>query len=163
MTVRLIWAQSRNRVIGHEGSIPWHLPEDLAHFRRTTMGSVCVMGRRTWDSLPSAFKPLPGRDNVVLTSSPEPIDGAHTAASVAEVLSTYDDFWVIGGAAVYAAFLSVASEIALTEIDVDLPGDAFAPELPAHWECLSSESHVSSAGVPYAFKRLRNRAVASPL
>ena len=63
MTVRLVWAQGRNRVIGRDGAIPWHLPEDLAHFRRLTMGSVCVMGRHTWESLPDAFRPLPGREN----------------------------------------------------------------------------------------------------
>jgi dihydrofolate reductase len=158
----MIWAQSRNRVIGAGGSIPWHLPEDLAHFRRTTLGSVCVMGRRTWDSLPPAFKPLPGRDCVVLTSSAEPIEGARTAADVTEVLSSYDDFWVIGGAAVYAAFLPHAAEIELTEVDIDVPGDVLAPELTAEWERVSTEAHMSSTGIRYAFTRLRRTQVASP-
>jgi dihydrofolate reductase len=161
LSVRLIWAQAHNRVIGKDDTIPWHLPEDLDHFRRTTLGSVVVMGRRTWDSLPASYRPLPGRENVVLTSSGAVLEGARTMASVAEVLAAYDDLWVIGGAAVYAAFLPCASELALTQIDLEVPGDAFAPELPPHWECVSSEAHVSASGVPYAFKRLVNRAVAS--
>lgn len=158
----MIWAQSRNRVIGAGGSIPWHLPEDLKHFRDLTMGSVCVMGRLTWESFPDAFRPLPGRDNVVLTSSAEPIEGARTAADVGAVLSSYDEFWVIGGAAVYAAFLPYASEIELTEVDIEVEGDVFAPELPTSWERVSSEAHVSAAGVGYAFTRLQNRRVTSP-
>ena len=69
MTVGLVWAQARNGVIGADGGLPWHLPEDLALFRRLTMGSTVVMGRRTWESLPDRFRPLPGRTNVVLTSA----------------------------------------------------------------------------------------------
>lgn len=117
------------------------------------------MGRRTWDSLPDAFRPLPGRDNVVLTSSAVPLEGARSFGSVADVLSSYQDFWVIGGAAVYAAFLPHASEIHLTELDLDVAGDTFAPELP-DWDCVWVESHTSASGIGYAFKRLE-RAVAS--
>jgi dihydrofolate reductase len=159
--VRLIWAQGRHRVIGMDGTIPWHLPEDMARFRQLTMGGVCVMGRRTWDSLPDAFRPLPGRENAVLTSSSLPLEGARVFASVTDVLASYQDLWVIGGAAVYAAFLPFASEIHLTELDLDVPGDTFAPELSAEWACAEAESHTSASGIGYAFKRLE-RAVASP-
>jgi dihydrofolate reductase len=157
----MIWAQSRNRVIGDGGSIPWHLPEDLAHFRRTTLGSVVVMGRRTWESLPEAFRPLPGRDNVVLTSSPVPFDGARAFGSVSDVLASYDDFWVIGGAAVYAAFLPHAEEIEVTELDVELEGDALAPELGADWECVAREPHVAGDGLRFEFRRMRRLRVPS--
>lgn len=160
MTVRMVWAQSRNRVIGAGGSIPWHLPEDLAHFRQLTMGSVCVMGRRTWDSLPDAFRPLPGRENVVLTSTPLP--EVRCLSSTSAVLSSYDDFWVIGGAAVYAAFLPHASEIHVTEVDADMDGDVYAPELTVPWELTSREPQVSTTGLGFAFTRWRNREVASP-
>src|SRR4051794_41456904 len=97
-TVAMVWAQAHGGVIGAEGGLPWHLPEDLALFRRLTMGSPVVMGRRTWESLPERFRPLPGRANVVLTSDPGwSAAGAHRAASVEEVLAERDSFWVIGG------------------------------------------------------------------
>lgn len=157
----MIWAQSRNRVIGRDGAIPWHLPEDLAHFRDLTMGSVVVMGRRTWDSLPEAFKPLPGRENVVLTSAA--IEGVHCLPSVEEVLAAYDDFWVIGGGAVYAAFLSLATEIHVTEVETDVLGDVFAPDLPPEWERTSGDTLTSAEGLEYRFLQLTRRQVASPL
>ena len=71
MSVQLIWAQARDRVIGADGKLPWRLPEDMALFRELTTGGTVVMGRRTWESLPERFRPLPGRTNVVLTSDPE--------------------------------------------------------------------------------------------
>lgn len=161
MTIRMIWAQSRGGVIGKDGAIPWHLPEDLARFRELTMGSVCVMGRRTWESLPEAFRPLPGRVNVVLTSRAAALEGASTFASVADVLSSYQDFWVIGGAAVYRAFAPLASEVHVTEVDLDVPGDVWAPELPEGFVRTSSEARTSRDGVPYAFTTWERREVAS--
>ena len=71
MTVGLIWAQSTSGVIGRDGTIPWSLPEDMAHFKRLTMGHTVVMGRRTWESLPVRFRPLPGRRNVVVSRNPD--------------------------------------------------------------------------------------------
>ena len=97
MTVGLIWAQSTSGVIGRDGAIPWHLPEDLARFKALTMGHTVVMGRRTWDSLPERFRPLPGRRNIVLTRN-----GAVDATG-AEVMGSMDEAlvdeptWVIGG------------------------------------------------------------------
>ena len=134
MTVALIWAQAHDRVIGSDGGLPWHLPEDLALFRRLTTGSTVVMGRRTWESLPERFRPLPGRTNVVLTSDPAwSADGAARASSVAEVLSTYGDVWVIGGGAVYTAFLPHASRVVVTDVDLRVEGDTWAPVLDAGW------------------------------
>jgi dihydrofolate reductase len=156
----MIWAQANGRVIGRDGTMPWHLPEDLKRFRETTMGSVVVMGRRTWESFPDAYRPLPGRENVVLTSSA--LDGAITFSRIEDVLASYDDFWVIGGAAVYAAFLPVASAIHLTQIDLDTDGDTFAPELGPEWEQVSCEAHTSSNGLEYRFIELTRRRVASP-
>ena len=97
----MVWAQARGGVIGADGGLPWHLPEDLALFRRLTTGSTVVMGRCTWESLPERFRPLPGRHNVVLTSDRRwAADGAHSAGSVDEVLAEHGAFWVIGGGAV---------------------------------------------------------------
>jgi dihydrofolate reductase len=109
-TVRMIWAQARGGVLGADGALPWHLPEDLRLFRSLTTGCTVVMGRRTWASLPPAVRPLPGRRNVVLSSTLAAGDvEAEVAGSVPDVLARYDDVWVIGGGGVYAAFLPFAS------------------------------------------------------
>jgi dihydrofolate reductase len=150
MTVRMIWAEARGGVIGNDGGIPWRLPGEQAMFKRRTMGSTVVMGRATWESLPARVRPLPGRRNVVLTRTPGwSAEGAETAASVADVLSRYDDVWVIGGAAVYAAFLPHADEIVRTEIDLTVPGDTWAPELGDGWRCVPGEWQTAENGVRY--------------
>ena len=134
MTVAMIWAQARDGVIGADGGLPWHLPEDLALFRAMTTGSTVVMGRRTWESLPERFRPLPGRTNVVLTSDPEwSAEGAHRAGSVAEVLAAHESLWVIGGGAVYAAFLPHADRLVVTDVDALVAGDTWAPALDDGW------------------------------
>jgi dihydrofolate reductase len=133
-TVGLIWAQAWGGVIGADGGLPWHLPEDLALFRRITMGSTVVMGRRTWESLPERFRPLPGRTNVVLTSDAGwSADGAQRAAGVAEVLDEHPSVWVIGGGVVYAAFLPHADRLVVTDVDLDVAGDTWAPPLDGGW------------------------------
>lgn len=134
MTVGMVWAQARGGVIGADGGLPWHLPEDLALFRRLTTGSTVVMGRRTWESLPARFRPLPGRHNVVLTSDRGwAADGAQAAHSVEEVLAGHQACWVIGGGAVYAGFLPHAGRLVVTDVDVDVDGDTWAPPLDAGW------------------------------
>ena len=130
----MVWAQARGGVIGADGGLPWHLPEDLALFRRLTTGSTVVMGRRTWESLPDRFRPLPGRTNVVLTSDPAwSADGAHRAASVDQVLAEHQSCWVIGGGAVYAAFLPHADRLVVTDVDVVVDGDTWAPRVGDDW------------------------------
>jgi dihydrofolate reductase len=132
--VGLIWAQSRDGVIGIGGQLPWRLPEDMALFRELTTGGAVVMGRRTWESLPERFRPLPGRTNVVLTSDPEwSADGASCAGSVAEVLSRHDALWVIGGGAVYTSFLPHADRLVVTEVDLTVDGDTWAPAIGPEW------------------------------
>ena len=125
----LVWAQARGGVIGADGRLPWHLPEDLRLFRELTTGSTVVMGRRTWESLPERFRPLPGRRNVVLTSDRSwAADGAARAGSVEEVLAGEGDgeLWVIGGGRVYAAFLPHADRVVVTDVDTDVDGDTWA-------------------------------------
>ena len=156
MSVALIWAQSRSGVIGVDGGLPWHLPEDLALFRRLTTGSTVVMGRRTWESLPERFRPLPGRTNVVLTSDPEwAAEGAQRAASVADVLAGHDSLWVIGGGAVYAAFLPYADRLVVTDVDLAVEGDTWAPVVGPEWRCVARTpdegwSSSPSTGLRYA-------------
>jgi dihydrofolate reductase len=134
-SIALIWAQAHDRVIGAAGGLPWQLPEDMAMFRRLTTGSTVVMGRRTWESLPERFRPLPGRTNVVLTSDPAwSADGAHRAGSVADVLGRSGPLWVIGGGAVYAAFLPHADRLVVTEVDLRVDGDTWAPAIGTGWQ-----------------------------
>jgi dihydrofolate reductase len=128
-------------VIGAGGSIPWHLPEDLANFKALTMGSTVLMGRATWESLPDQFRPLPGRRNVVLTRRTGwRADGAEVASSLAAGLAAVDgDVWVIGGATVYAEALPWAERLVVTEVDASFAGDVFAPELDPRWRPVGSE------------------------
>lgn len=134
----LIWAQSRGGVIGQQGRMPWHLPEDLAHFRRVTADRPVIMGRKTWDSLPPRFRPLPGRQNIVLTrQTGAALPGAFLASDLPQALALCPagkPAWVIGGAQIYAQALPLAQQVWVTEIDADFPGDAYAPALDPDWQ-----------------------------
>jgi dihydrofolate reductase len=140
--VGLIWAQSRNGVIGRDGRIPWDVPEDLEYFANVTRGGAVIMGRRTWESLPASVRPLPGRLNIVLTSRDE-VDGAVSAASLDEALEAamgYERVWLIGGADVLREGLSVAREAYVTEFEFDVKdGDTFAPDLGTEWVNIYNE------------------------
>ena len=151
MTVRMIWAEAHDRVIGADGGIPWHIPGEQALFRQRTAGSTVVMGRATWESLPERVRPLPGRRNVVLTRTPGwSAAGAETAGSADEVLARYDDFWVMGGGAVYAAFLPHATHVVRTEVDLSVDGDTRAPELGRDWrQAGPAEWRTAGNGVKY--------------
>lgn len=159
MQINLIWAQAHHRVIGRNGTMPWHLAEDLVHFKRTTLGCPVIMGRKTWDSLPPKFRPLPGRANMVLTRQ---VDWAHPGvqrcSDVASALRECTQLgpapqavWVIGGAQIYAQALPLAHSIVITEIDAAFEGDAFAPVLGAEWREAQREAHTSANGVAYSF------------
>jgi dihydrofolate reductase len=147
MTVHLIWAEARDRVVGAKGEIPWRLPEDQKMFRQRTSGATVVMGRATWDSLPARFRPLPGRRNVVLTRDPAwSAAGAEVAHSV-EAVDLGGEVWVMGGETIYQAFLPVAEHILRTRIDLDVEGgDTFAPELDERWVVTSSSGWQTSEG-----------------
>jgi len=168
--IGLIWAEAHNGVIGAGGALPWHVPEDLAHFKAITLGAPVVMGRKTWQSLPPRFRPLPGRRNVVVTrqrdwSSP----GAEIAASLDDALaiaaaphaqgeSAPDRIWVIGGGELFSAVLGSADMVERTEIDLAVDGDTFAPSLdPTAWrEAVVDPTvgwHTSTTGLRYRFRR----------
>ena len=163
MQLNLIYARARNGVIGKQGILPWHLPEDLAHFKRTTLGCPVIMGRKTWDSIPPKFRPLPGRTNVVVSrqldwheSGALPANNMLEALSICEHMSIILDpspeqVWVIGGAQIYAEALPLAKRIVVTEIDADFEGDAFAPQLGAEWQETTREAHISKTGLPFSF------------
>jgi dihydrofolate reductase len=152
--VSLIWAQSTSGVIGRAGGIPWRLPEDQARFKRLTMGHTVVMGRRTWESLPARFRPLPGRSNVVLTRQADFVaDGARVAANLDEALID-PQTWVIGGEQVYTLAMAQATRCEVTEVDIDLPRDdtdILAPVLDETWLGTTGEWQASSSGLRYRF------------
>ena len=157
----LIYARARNGVIGRDNAMPWHLPEDLAHFKATTLGCPVIMGRKTWDSLPPRFRPLPGRRNIVVTRQADwNAQGAERAGSLEQALASCADsprVWVTGGAELYRLALPHADVVEVTVIDQDFEGDAYAPELGAGWHESARASHVSSNGLPYSFLTYRKR------
>ncbi|NTV39303.1 MAG: dihydrofolate reductase [Demequinaceae bacterium] len=178
MPVKAIWAQAHDAdgraVIGYQGDMPWHLPEDLARFQSLTKGHAVIMGRHTWDSLPERFRPLPGRTNIVVTSLAT-LDGAATAGSLAGALELADALtesgdlaedatrWIIGGARLFEAALAVADGLEVTEIDLAVPGDTFAPVIPADRFTIEAESETtrSEGGLAYRFLTYRRSAHAA--
>ena len=154
MTVGLIWGQSTSGVIGRDGTIPWHLPEDLARFKRLTMGHTVVMGRRTWDSLPTRFRPLPGRRNIVLTrNSGLEAPGAEVVGSI-DAINADGQTWVIGGSEIYHLALAAATRCEVTEVEIDLrlaDDDVLAPVLDESWTGTSGDWHDITSGLRYRF------------
>jgi dihydrofolate reductase len=153
--VALVVAHAANRVIGRDGGLPWHLPGDLARFKALTTGATVLMGRRTWESLPDAVRPLPGRRNLVLSrdggfSAP----GAERFASLEDALAAAvaDRVFVIGGEAVYAAALPVADRVLATELEAEVEGDARFPELGDGWRLAEESAPQDEGGHTYRFR-----------
>lgn len=150
----LIWAEAAGGVIGARGGMPWHVPEDLAHFKETTMGDAVVMGRKTWDSLPERFRPLPGRENIVLTRDPHwYADGARAVHTLAEASAGHERVWVIGGGEIFRRVMDDADELVITELDLEVEGDTFAPSREGWTLRQESPWHLSRRGIRYRFLR----------
>ncbi|MBK1681234.1 dihydrofolate reductase [Rhodocyclus tenuis] len=146
----LIAVVAQNGAIGRDNGLLWHLPEDLRHFRATTRGRTVIMGRRTWESLPPAFRPLPGRHNVVLTRdqgfAAEGASVVHTLPDALAIAGAGEVF-VIGGAELYRQALPLAQRLVLTEVAADADGDAFFPPVAAdEWQEIGREE--GSRGEP---------------
>ena len=149
--IALVVAHSANRVIGRDGGLPWHLPGDLRRFRELTTGHTVVMGRRTYESLPDAFRPLPGRRNVVLSSDPAyRADGAEVVRDLDSALD--GRCFVIGGGTVYAQALPHAQRVYATELEAEIEGDTYFPALPAaEWRCVDRGERIVEYGHAYRF------------
>jgi dihydrofolate reductase len=154
-TLTLIAAVARNGVIGQDNRLPWHLPADLKHFKALTTGHAVIMGRKTWESLPEKFRPLPGRQNIVVTrNAAYRADGAVVVTSLPAALAAAagDEAFVIGGAELYRAALPLAARLQLTEIDADYAGDTwFPPRDPQAWRETARDAQRDEAGLGYAF------------
>lgn len=171
--VGMIWAQARGGVIGRAGGMPWHLPEDLAYFKKMTADCPVIMGRKTWESLPERFRPLPQRTNVVITGDAgrarsARAEGALTASSLKEALSLAEQkapkapiAWIMGGGRIYAEAVEkdLADLLSVTQIDLELDGDTYAPEIDAGWSPtgrVPSEGwRTSESGTRYRFETYR--------
>ncbi|MDR1151780.1 MAG: dihydrofolate reductase [Bifidobacteriaceae bacterium] len=162
MTIGAIWARAHGGVIGRDGTMPWRLPEDLRHFAEVTAGQAVVMGRRTWDSIPERYRPLAGRRNLVQTRDPAwSAPGATGFATVDDGVRLAEglDLWVIGGRRTFDAWAALVERAEVTEIDLDVAGDTYAPRLAMPpWRLLASDPatgwHTSTRGLRYRFDTL---------
>ncbi|WP_120005927.1 dihydrofolate reductase [Nesterenkonia muleiensis] len=169
--IGMIWAQARNGVIGAAGTMPWHVPEDMARFRNLTHGSPVIMGRKTWDSLPERFRPLPGRTNIVITrddatsrelaeESAVPASSLEEAVELAKARAeSAHRVWIMGGGAIYAEAVEkeIAGLASVTRFDLEVDGDTYAPVLePQQWELAAAEPasgwSISESGIGYRFE-----------
>ncbi|KNY09837.1 dihydrofolate reductase [Achromobacter piechaudii] len=152
-SLTLIVAYSTNRAIGRDNALPWKLPGDLAHFKRSTLGHPIIMGRKTWDSL---GRPLPGRANIVISRNPDfTAAGATVVPTLQAAIDACGDVaeaFVIGGAQIYAQALPLAQRVLATEVHADVEGDAFFPLLPSfQWKEVSREPQPAENGYDYDF------------
>ncbi len=162
-TIVVIAAVGRNGVIGRDGGLAWRDPQDARYFRDTTMGAPVIMGRKTWDSLPLRFRPLPGRRNLVVTRQRDwRADGAEAVPSLDAALGAAADaprVFVAGGGNLYVEALPLADELVLTEVDADLDGDTRFPTWDrSAFDRSASDDRVDAAGMRFAFVTYRRRA-----
>jgi len=156
----LIWAEAHGGVIGAAGGMPWHVPEDLAHFKEVTLGAPVVMGRRTWESFPERFRPLPGRRNIVVTRDEAwDASGAERAASLDDALrlassEDAETVWIIGGGQLYREAVARADVLEVTELDLDVEGDTHAPARDGWHAEAQGDWLTSRTGIRYRFLTL---------
>ncbi len=152
--ISLVVAHSRNRVIGRDGGLPWRLPGDMRHFRELTTGHTVLMGRRTYASLPDAFRPLPGRRNLVLSRDPSfAAAGAEVFADLASALDACGrECFVIGGAQTYEESLPLAGRLHATEIDAEIEGDVLFPEIGSGWQIVHQSETLSENELAYRIR-----------
>ena len=154
--ISLIAAMDKNRVIGVNGRIPWHLPDDMRWFKEKTMGKPVIMGRKTYESIPVKFRPLSGRKNIILTRNRQYINPhCLVVHSIEEALSAVNEeieVMVAGGAEIYSAFLPMADRLYLTLVEETLNGDTYFPQVDfTDWQQINHQQHAQDVRHPYAF------------
>lgn len=151
--ISIVVAMAKNRAIGINNTLPWHLPEDLKHFKAVTTGKPIIMGRKTWESL---GRPLPNRRNILISTNQNyQADGAEVFSSLKNALTTCKndaEICIIGGANLYTQALPLVTDLIITEIDLEVKADTFFPEFDAkEWLIKEQETHVSEKGIHYCF------------
>lgn len=171
----LIAAVAKNRVIGKDNQLLWNIPEDMAHFKALTAGHTVLMGRKTWESLPSRFRPLPGRRNIVVSRQADyAAPGAEIAGSLenalilastaknGDSLTPGANVFIIGGAEIYAQAIELADRLEITEVDLSPEGDTWFPEISAvDWEKTQKNTQSSASGTGFSFVSWRRKRDAS--
>ena len=152
--VVIIAAVAKNRVIGKDNQLIWNIPEDMAHFKALTAGHTVIMGRKTWESLPPRFRPLPGRRNIVISRQADyAAPGAELADSLENALklaSTAATAFIIGGEQIYAQAMALADRLEITEVELEPEGDAWFPEIATvNWKKTSKTEGSGHAFVTY--------------
>ncbi len=153
--VSIVVAKASNGVIGAGGGLPWRLPTDMRHFRELTTGHAVVMGRKTWESIPDRFRPLPERRNLVVSSNPEfAAPGADVFPSLEAAIDACDQrCFVIGGGQIYEMAAPLADRIYSTDVDAAPPGDAFFPQLAADdWRCVEESERIEEGDHAFVFR-----------
>jgi len=158
----IIAAVARNRVIGKDNRLLWNIPEDMAHFKALTAGHTVIMGRKTWESLPPRFRPLPGRRNIVISRQADyAAPGAELANSLENALklaSTVASVFVIGGEQIYRQAMAIADRLEITEVDLEPDGDAWFPEIDAvDWRETAKTTPPAPADTGFSFVTYRRR------
>ena len=158
----LIAAVASNRVIGRDNQLIWNIPEDMAHFKTLTAGHTVLMGRKTWESLPPRFRPLPDRRNIVISRQADyAAPGAELANSLESGLAlaaTNEIIFIIGGADIYRQALPQAGRLEITEVDLSPEGDSWFPEIPAaDWLLTAKQTPPASSGTGFAFLSYRRK------
>jgi len=153
-SIALIVAMACHRVIGRNNQMPWHLPADLAHFKQITLGKPIIMGRKTFESI---GRPLPGRQNIVVTGNPEwHAQGISIVAGIQQAIAIAEqgtELIVMGGATLYEQFLPLASRLYLTHIDLEIDGDTHFPQYAGYgWEETAVEAHHSDSKNLYNYR-----------
>ena len=158
----IIAAVAKNRVIGKDNELIWSIPEDMAHFKAMTAGHTVVMGRKTWESLPPRFRPLPGRRNIVISRQADyAAPGAEVSDSLENALqlaASATTVFVIGGEQIYTQAMALADRLEITEVDLEPEGDAWFPEIAASdWKETAKNTPSSQSGTGFSFTTYRRR------
>lgn len=155
MKISMVAAMANNRVIGKDNDMPWHMPADLKHFKKVTLGKPVIMGRKTFESI---GRPLPGRKNIVISRSGqisfEGVEVAKDPSQAIELAGDVDEVMIIGGGHVYTHFLPLADTLYLTHIELNVDGDTCFPdyEQVANWTIVDDEFHHADDNNPYNYR-----------
>jgi dihydrofolate reductase len=154
MNLTIIVAISENNIIGSKGKIPWKIKEDMNRFKQLTLDHPIIMGRKTYESIPKKFRPLPRRKNIILSNTFEQREGIYIARNLNDslILTENQDAYIIGGTETYKIFLPLVNYLEITKVHANYDGDAFFPIIQwENWDLINQEEKISEEGVPFSF------------